>query len=80
MSEIFDNLLKQTDLYTRVRISLQMDDLQNWKDGEYLGDPELIERQTKAICKLVDEWQGDEAPMYPKSWEDEVDDLNQRGL
>ena len=63
MSEIFDKLVKQTDLYTRVRVSLQMDDLQNWKDGEYLGDLQLIERQTKAICRLVKEWQEDGAPI-----------------
>jgi hypothetical protein len=50
------SIMDRIPLKTSIFISLQMDDYDNWKDGEYLGDNEKIIKQTEWILKEVFSW------------------------
>jgi hypothetical protein len=49
-------LLDETPLEIRIRITLQMADYDNWDNGTYHGDPELINRQLDAILSHIENW------------------------
>lgn len=49
-------LLDELDLETKMRISLQMADYDNWDNGDYNGDPELIKRQVECVLSNIEEW------------------------
>lgn len=39
-----------------LRVSLQMDDYDNWRDGEYLGDMNKINNIVEIVLKDVEDW------------------------
>jgi len=51
-----ENAMKRISLKSSIFIGLQMDDYDNWKDGEYFGDNEKLVKQTEWILKDVFKW------------------------
>ena len=49
-------IVKRIPLKTRIFISLQMDDYDKWKNGEYLGDNDKLIKRTESILKDVFDW------------------------
>ena len=55
-SEWFDKLLKEITLKQQIKLDLMMQDYDNWKNGEYLGNVELINKQVNSIIETIKEW------------------------
>jgi hypothetical protein len=55
-SNIIDKILDQTSLETALRISFAMADYENWEDGSYTGDEELIKSQVESALHLIETW------------------------
>lgn len=49
-------LLDELDLETKIKISLQMADYDNWDNGTYKGDSELIKRQVDSVSSDIEKW------------------------
>ncbi len=45
-----------TSLETGMRIGLTMADYDNWDNGDYNGDRELINRQVDIVLSNIEEW------------------------
>lgn len=57
-----EKILKETPLDIRLRVSMMMDDYENWDNGVYKGNKELIEKQIQSIIRQVKEWIKDGQP------------------
>lgn len=55
-SNIIGKILDQTSLETALRISFAMADYENWEDGSYTGDEELIKSQVESALHLIESW------------------------
>jgi hypothetical protein len=55
-SNIIEKILDQTSLETALRISFAMLDYENWEDGEYSGDEELIKSQVESALHIIETW------------------------
>lgn len=55
-SNIIEKILDQTSLETALRISFAMADYENWEDGSYTGDGELIKSQVESALHLIETW------------------------
>lgn len=55
-SNIIEKILDQTSLETALRISFAMADYENWEDGSYTGDEELIKIQVESALHLIETW------------------------
>jgi hypothetical protein len=55
-SNIIGKILDQTSLETALRISFAMADYENWEDGSYTGDEELIKSQVESALHLIETW------------------------
>jgi hypothetical protein len=54
-----DNLKEirnNTSLETGIRIGIQMADYDNWDNGDYNGDSDLINRQVDIVLSNIEEW------------------------
>lgn len=54
-----DNLKEirnNTSLETGIRIGLTMADYDNWDNGDYNGDRDLINRQVDIVLSNIEEW------------------------
>lgn len=58
----FDKILKSTPLKTRLWVVLQMDDYENWDNGDYKGNVEELKRKVELIKKEVEDWVEDGMP------------------
>lgn len=61
-SSVIERILRKTPLSTRIFILLQMNDYDNWIDGEYLGDNDKLIELTKMILEDVYEWVDEGSP------------------
>ena len=61
MSKLFEKLLREVSLDIRLKVALQMEDEDNWENGEYLGNQE---RLVTVIMEIVKEWKADGASLY----------------
>lgn len=61
-ASMFDEVLKRTDLKTRLFVQLQMADYENWNNGDYLGDMTKLLAQVQSILETVYKWKDDGAP------------------
>lgn len=52
----FGEMMKTMPLESQLRIGLSMADYDNWHDGEYEGDGELIERQLNSVINTIERW------------------------
>ena len=59
---ILEKIRKETPLKTRLFISLQMEDYDNWENGDYNGDRKRLLKLTSDILKEVFEWVDDGMP------------------
>lgn len=73
MSDILDKMLKETPLKTRLFILFQMQDYNNWVNGEYFGNINKLNKRVNDVLKTVDEWVKDDMPKDEKS-EDNYED------
>lgn len=55
-SRLIEKILAETSLETSLRISFAMLDYENWKNGEYLGDEELINNQVESALHIIEAW------------------------
>jgi hypothetical protein len=55
-SNIIEKILDQTSLETALRISFAMVDYENWEDGNYSGDEELIKSQVESALHIIETW------------------------
>lgn len=55
-SNIIGKILDETSLETSLRISFAMSDYENWEDGKYLGDEELINNQVESALHIIEAW------------------------
>jgi hypothetical protein len=53
-SNIIEKILDQTSLETALRISFAMVDYENWEDGNYSGDEELIKSQVESALHIIE--------------------------
>jgi hypothetical protein len=45
-----------TSLETSIRIGISMADYDNWDNGDYNGDRDLINRQVDIVLSNIEEW------------------------
>jgi hypothetical protein len=45
-----------TSLETSIRIGISMADYDNWDNGDYNGDSDLINRQVDIVLSNIEEW------------------------
>jgi hypothetical protein len=55
-SRLLEKILAETSLETSLRISFAMSDYENWEDGKYLGDEELINNQVESALHIIEAW------------------------
>ena len=55
-SRLLEKILYETSLETSLRISFAMSDYENWEDGKYLGDEELINNQVESALHIIEAW------------------------
>ena len=53
---ILKKILDETSLETALSVSFAMSDYENWKDGEYFGDGDLIKRQVQSALHIIEAW------------------------
>jgi hypothetical protein len=56
LGEHIKEISDRTSLETKVRIGIQMADYDNWDNGSYNGDPELIKRQVETVLSTIEKW------------------------
>jgi hypothetical protein len=56
MSKVLERIKKRIPIHTSIQNALMMDDYDDWKNGEYLGDMKKINQQTSYLCKEILEW------------------------
>ena len=56
LGEHIKEISDRTSLETKVRIGIQMADFDNWDNGDYNGDPELIKRQVDSVLSTIERW------------------------
>lgn len=49
-------IMDRTSLETQVRIGITMADFDNWDNGDYKGDRELIQRQVDTVISTIERW------------------------
>ena len=59
---ILEKIRKETPLKTRLFISLQMEDYDNWENGDYNGDIKKLIKLTEWILEDVYKWIDDGMP------------------
>lgn len=55
--ENINKILDSTSLETSITISITMADYENWENGTYKGDKELIKKQVEGVLRIIEEWQ-----------------------
>jgi hypothetical protein len=55
-SNLLEKILNETSLETALRISFAMLDYENWEDGSYSGDEELIKSQVESALHIIETW------------------------
>ena len=55
-SNLLEKILNETSLETALRISFAMLDYENWEDGNYSGDEELIKSQVESALHIIETW------------------------
>lgn len=65
--EKYHQLLKGTPLKNRIFIYLQMDDYDNWVNGDYVGDSEKLNAIADGLVNKVNEWVSDGMPKETKN-------------
>ena len=56
LGEHIKEISDRTSLETKIRIGITMADYDNWNNGDYLGDRELIQRQVDSILQNIEKW------------------------
>ena len=54
--ENLKEIRNNTSLETGIRIGLTMADYDNWDNGDYNGDRDLINRQVDIVLSNIEEW------------------------
>ena len=60
LGEHIKEISDRTSLETKVRIGIQMADFDNWDNGDYKGNPELIKRQVETVLRTIEKWVEDD--------------------
>ena len=56
LGEHIKEISDRTSLETKVRIGIQMADFDNWDNGDYNGNRELIKRQVDTVLSTIEKW------------------------
>jgi len=56
LGEHIKEIRDRTSLETQVRIGITMADFDNWDNGDYNGDRELIKRQVDTVISTIERW------------------------
>jgi hypothetical protein len=56
LGEHIKEISNRTSLEVKVEIGIQMADYDNWDNGSYNGDPELIKRQVDSVISTIERW------------------------
>ena len=56
-SKVLKEIKSNITLESTIRLNLMMNDYENWEDGFYKGNEELINNQTESILRTVERWQ-----------------------
>jgi len=54
--ELLNQIRNSTSLETNIKIGLEMADYDNWDNGEYKGNKELINRQVDIVLSNIERW------------------------
>lgn len=56
LGEHIQEISDRTSLETKIRIGITMADYDNWDNGDYNGDRELIQRQVETVLSTIERW------------------------